>query len=102
MAGKVLELVVFKLNPGVTRDELLATNAGVTAWASEQPGFISREQAYDEEGDRWVDVIWWRSLEDAQAASAAAMSSPSCAPMFALIDDASTLMLHGDATIEAA
>ena len=96
-AAKVLELVVFKLHEGVGREEFLATNDAVTEWASQRPGFISREQAYDADGDRWIDIIWWKSLDDAQAASTAAMTSPSCAPMFALIDDAATLMIHGHA-----
>ena len=96
---RVLELVVFKLKPGVTREEFLATNDAVSNWAKQQPGFLSREQAYDAQGDRWIDVLWWNTIEDAQAASERAMTSESCAPMFALIDDDATLMLHADQVI---
>jgi len=95
-ADKVLELVVFKLKDGVTREQLLATNDGVSAWAQRQSGSISRELSYDAEGDRWVDIVWWRSIEDAQAAAAAAMTSASCAPMFALIDMDATSMIHAE------
>jgi hypothetical protein len=94
-AGKALELVVFKLNEGVSRERFLGTNDAVSAWVSEQPGFVSRELAHDPEGDRWIDVIWWESLEDAGAAAELALTSESCAPMFGLIDRESTLMLHG-------
>jgi hypothetical protein len=94
--GKVLELVVFKLKNGVTREQLLATNDGVSAWAQQQSGFVSRELSYDAQGDRWVDVVWWKRIEDAKAAAAAAMTSASCAPMFALIDTESTLMIHAE------
>jgi antibiotic biosynthesis monooxygenase (ABM) superfamily enzyme len=96
---KVLELVVFKLKPGATREDLLATNDALSSWARQQPGFISREQAYDAEGDRWIDLLWWETIEDARAASEAAMTSESCAPMFALIDEEATLMIHADAVI---
>jgi hypothetical protein len=96
---KVLELVVFKLRDGVTREQFLATNDAVSTWARQQPGFISREQAYDAAGDRWIDLIWWRTIEEARAASEAAMTSESCAPMFSLIDDDATLMVHGDPVI---
>ncbi len=96
---RVLELVVFKLKQGVTREELLATNDALTSWARQQPGFISREQAYDAAGDRWIDMLWWQTIEDARAASEAALSSEACAPMFALIDEQSTLMLHADPVI---
>jgi hypothetical protein len=95
-SGKVLELVVFKLRDGVTRDQLLGTADAVSAWAAEQPGFISRELSYDAEGDRWIDVIWWRTLQDAHAAAERALSSDRCAPMFSLIDEESTLMVHGE------
>jgi hypothetical protein len=98
-AEKVLELVVFKLNEGVSREQLLGTVDAVSAWIGEQPGFISRDLAYDAEGDRWVDVVWWMTMDDAQAAAERAMMSDSCAPMFALIDMESTLMVHCEPAI---
>ncbi len=93
-SGRTLELVLFKLKEGATREQLLATEGGVTRWAQEQPGFISRELSYDADGDRWIDVVWWRSMEEAGAAAEAAMRSQSCAPMFSLIDMDSTQMIH--------
>ena len=98
----VLELVVFGLKEGVPREHLLATTDGVTAWTAEQPGFVSRDLYAA--GDRWVDVVRWRTLADAENAAAAAESSERCAPMFGLIDLDSVLMLHGhpvDATAAA-
>ena len=98
-ADRALELVVFKLNEGVSREQFLGTNDAVSRWISEQPGFISRELSYDHEGGRWIEVVWWRTLEEAQAAAERAMSSEACAPMFSLIDMDSTLMLHGELAI---
>ena len=92
---KVLELVVFKLRDGVSREQFLATVDGVSRWISRQPGFISRELSYDAEGERWIEVVWWRSIGEAHAAADLATSSESCRPMFGLIDMDSTLMLHG-------
>ena len=100
-ADKALELVVFKLNEGVSRDEFLATNDAVSYWISKQPGFLSRDLSYDAEGDRWIDVVWWATIEDAAAAAELALSSESCAPMFSQINMGSTLMLHGEPAIEA-
>ena len=94
--SKVLELVVFKLRGGVSREQFLGTVDGVSSWAGEQPGFISRELSYDADGDRWIEVVWWRTMDDAHAAAERAMDSESCAPMFALIDEESTLMLHAE------
>jgi antibiotic biosynthesis monooxygenase (ABM) superfamily enzyme len=96
---KVLELVVYKLHEGVSAEQFLGTNHAVSSWIRQQPGIISRELVYDAEGDRWVDVIWWETLEQAQAASERSMTSASCSPMFALIDMDSALMLHGTPAI---
>jgi hypothetical protein len=97
---RVLELVVYQLHEGVSREQFLGTNDAVSGWIREQPGLISRELVYDAEGDRWVDVIWWETLEQAQAASERSITSESCAPMFALIDMESALMLHGIPAID--
>jgi hypothetical protein len=96
----VLELVVFKLNEGVSREQFLGTNDAVSTWISKQPGFISHELLYDAEGDRWIELAWWKTMENAHAAAELAMTSESCAPMFSLIDMESALMLHGEPAIE--
>jgi hypothetical protein len=98
-ADKVLELVVFKLRDGTKHEDFLATVGPVSDWAVRQPGFISRDLSYDAEGDRWIDLIWWRTLEDAHAAAKVALTSASCAPMFALIDDESMQMVHGELAV---
>ena len=99
---KVLELVVFKLVESASREQLLGTTDAVSSWIATQPGFVPRELVSDAEGDRWIDVVWWQTMEDARAAAEAAMSSESCAPMFALIDMESTLMIHGELAIAPA
>jgi hypothetical protein len=93
--GKVLELVVFNLQPGASREDFLGTVDAVSSWIAEQPGFVSRSLVEDLDGGRWIDVVWWRSMQEAHAAAQRAMSSQSCAPMFGLIDMESTLMVHG-------
>jgi hypothetical protein len=98
-ASKVLELVVFELRDGVTREQFLATVDALSEWVKAQPGFISHELAHDPTADRWIDLVWWHTMEDALAAAQAAASSESCAPMFALIDTAATQMLHGQLAV---
>jgi hypothetical protein len=99
-AGKALELVVFKLRDGVSREQFLGTVDAVSSWIRQQPGFVSRELSYDAAGERWIDFVWWRTMDDAHAAAERAMSSESCAPMFALIDMESTLMIHAEPALE--
>ena len=80
----------------VSRERFLGAVDAVSRWIREQPGFISRELSYDAEADRWIEVVWWRSLADAHTAAERAMTSESCAPMFVLIDMESALMAHGE------
>src|SRR5262245_56506600 len=101
LAERTLELVVFKLKSGVTREQLLRTVDAVSEWAKQQPGFISRDLSYAGADDRWIEVVWWRTLHDAETAAEAAMSSESCAPMFALIDMDQMQFLHGVPVVEA-
>ena len=92
---KILELVVFSLKDGVSQERLLATADAVSAWALRQPGFVSRDLSYNAEHDKWIEVVYWDSLADAEAAAKASETSDQCAPMFALIDMESALFLHG-------
>ena len=93
--GHVVELAIFKVKEGISSDQLLGTVDAVSEWARSQAGFISRNLTYSAESDTWIDVIWWENLDAAHAASEAAMTSESCAPMFELIDLEGTQMIHG-------
>jgi len=100
MAGQpTVELVVFKLKEGTTREEFLASDEVASAWMKEQPGFLSHELCYATEPDQWFELVRWKSLAEAEAAASAAMSSTSCAPMFALIEMESVMMLHGESLL---
>lgn len=101
-ARNVLELVLYKLNEGVSREQFLDTNVAAAAWLSVQPGFVSRDLVYDADGDRWVDVVWWETMESAHTAAERALTSESCSPLFALIEMDSALMLHGDRAADPA
>ena len=83
------ELVLFRLRGGATEDDLLRSSEPVSDWASEQPGFIDRKLIKAGESGTYVEIVRWRSLEDAMAAATLAESSPICAPMFALIEPGS-------------
>ena len=95
----VVEIAIFQTKEGVTHEQLLATVDPVSEWVRNQPGFISRDLTYSAEGDNWIDVIWWESLEAATTAAEVAMTSESCAPMFGAIDLQGTQMLHGERVI---
>jgi inorganic pyrophosphatase len=88
------EIVVYQLKGGIAEADFLQAAAEMEEhFARKQRDFLKRTFA-KAEGNRWVDVIYWESLDDAMKASEAAMTSPAGAPIFAMIDDASTNMSH--------
>ena len=93
---RTLELVVFELNDGVTHEDFMATVTPVSEWVSTQPGFISRELVHSPDTGKYIDIVWWRTRAEADAAAEAAIASSICAPMFGRISLESTTMLHGD------
>lgn len=93
--GPVLELVIFKLSEDAERAAFLQASDGMSSWARKQPGFISRTLSHDPETDTYFDVVYWRSMQDAQAAIPEAERSDECAPAFSMIDRTSVQMYHG-------
>lgn len=91
-----LELVVFKLEDGADRQRFIEAANMATDWIKSQPGFVSRQLTHSSGEDRWVEVVWWATMEHAEAAAEAAMTSESCAPMFSMVDLNSALILHGE------
>jgi hypothetical protein len=96
-ASKVLELVVFVLKDGTTREQFMGTIDGVSGWIRSQPGFVSYDLSYSAEEHKWVFAAWWRTMQEAKAAAEAATSAPENAPMFTLIDMDTMLYLHAEA-----
>lgn len=90
----ILELVTFKLQPGVTEDQFAVANESLSTWARRQPGFVSRNLSIDEKEDTYIDVVYWESLAAAQAANDLAMTSEECAPMFGMCQLESVKLVH--------
>ncbi len=101
-AGKdgVLDLVVFSLKEGVTREQFLRAVDAVSRWARSQPGFVSRNLSYNADQDKWIEMVRWASLTDAEVAAKAEESAEECLPMFGMIDMETMLYLRGEPAIE--
>jgi hypothetical protein len=97
-ADKVLELVVFTLKEGTTREQSLSTVDGMSGWIRSQPGCASYDMSYSVD-DKWVFAAYWRTMQEAKAAAGAATSAPENAPMFALIDMDAMLYLHAGTAV---
>lgn len=92
-AGKVIEVVTFKLKPGVTAAQFRLVDQEVEAQhVSKQPGFVSRESAAGENGE-WLAIVHWRSAADADASMAGFEKAPAAAGFMASLD-ASTMRMQ--------
>ncbi len=91
---RALEIIIYKLKAGVADAAFEAAGEVLEKqFAEKQKGFVSRTFGRSDEGD-WVDVVMWATMDDAHKAAAAAMVSPVCAPIFAMIDERSMRMHH--------
>lgn len=93
---KTLELVVFRLAEGVSHEEFMATVDSVSEWVQTQPGFISRELSYSADSGKYVEVVYWETLEQAERAGQASESSEQCLPMFNTIRIDDMQFLHAE------
>jgi hypothetical protein len=95
MNSQVLEIVRFRLAPGVTAEQARALAEPVTRWLQQQPGFLWRALAEPTDGQpSWTDVVGWTDLPRAQAAAAALMEQPDMRQAMALLDHSSVELVH--------
>jgi hypothetical protein len=88
-----LEMVRFRLQPGITEEAFLSFNAATAAFLARQEGFSRRLLSKGQDG-MWTDLVEWESLVLARQASEQIMAEPSLAPFMNAIDPASILMDH--------
>ncbi|WP_095084822.1 antibiotic biosynthesis monooxygenase family protein [Mesorhizobium sophorae] len=91
---ETLEIVNFRLKPG-TEAGFTAGNRVVSDWLARQPGFVSRCLARRDDGG-WVDVVRWRSREQALGAAGRIMAEIGDCEAMRAIDPASVDMGHAE------
>ena len=90
----VAEVVLFWLKPGVERETFLAAAEATTAFLREEMGGFRERELMEDGSGRWLDVVRWASLEEAQAAAAAFATSMRSRAFVEMIDPESMTMLH--------
>lgn len=92
-AANTVEVVVFKLNEGVSREQFLK-DAAITQTKVEQfEGYIDRQLLEGEEG-QWTDIVWWESKEAAFSAAELIMQDEACMPFMQAINSDTMQMMH--------
>lgn len=89
----VAEIVLFKARSGVNREQMLEAARSIDPVLEDMPGFVSREILHTHD-ERWIDLVRWNSLEQAQDAASKVMALPKCLAFFELIDKESMQFMH--------
>ena len=88
-----LELVTFRTTR--SGQEFIDANASINDWLKRQPGFMSRHLAERDDGS-FVDIVFWRTREEALAASGKIMEEMAQSEAMTMIDPMSLQMSHGN------
>lgn len=81
----LIEVTIFKTKSEVDPTQFLAADAAFTEALKAMGGFIQRDLLQGE-NDVWIDVIHWRTLEDAQHSAATIASHPKAQTFINLLD----------------
>ncbi|MEJ8814302.1 antibiotic biosynthesis monooxygenase [Variovorax ureilyticus] len=85
-SASVVEVVTFRLKPGVSAAEFARVDEQVELQhVSQQPGFISRESAVGTNND-WLVIVHWRSVPDAEASMGSFEKAPAAASFMSKIE----------------
>ncbi len=91
-SGNVIEVASFNLGDGVTPEVFASIDRAVEAeHVSKQPGFVSREAGFTENG-QWVAIVHWESIADAEASMASFGTAAAAADFMSQIDGNSLVM----------
>lgn len=91
---KIVEIAQFKLAAGVDEQGFLKEAEAVQRdFLEKQNGYMDREILKGGDG-QWIDIVHWRSMEDAKHAADAIMQDPACLGFLQKIDPASVKMFH--------
>lgn len=86
VAANVIEVVTFYLQEDVNFDEFRPLDKTVeTDHLANQPGFLARETAIANDG-QWLIIVYWESLDDAEASALSFMDAASAEPFLEHID----------------
>lgn len=90
----VIEIAQFKLKTDVNEMEFLVESEKVTnAFLKKQKGFIDRELIKNN-NDEWIDILHWKSMEDALSAAKNIMNDPSTSAFGEMLEPSSIKMEH--------
>lgn len=97
--AKIVEMVLFNLNEGVSLEEGKKAMQALNYFVSQQAGFVRRKTSIAEDG-QFLDLVFWTDLSAAKAASEKAMHEERLLPHFAVINQDSMTFKHFESFLD--
>lgn len=94
----VNEIVLYRFRPDAAAEAIDATMQATDDFLHAMPGFMRRQTLFDAGSSTWIDLVEWRSMEDATAAAAQFAACPAAAT-FAEIGDPSFMHMFHATTV---
>lgn len=88
-----IELVIFKPKTRVDHGEVKNSMESLNPILKSYQGFIHRQLAKSSDG-RWVDLVFWETMEDAKFAADDIMKNETAARVFEVIDEEEMSFFH--------
>lgn len=93
-AAQVYEVVQVSFKAEVALEQQAEAMDTLNSVVSQFDGFVSRQYFYDEDNQRWLDLIHWSDLELAKAASKTVMQNSQATAVFVLMDEKNTQLSY--------
>ena len=93
MPTRIIELVTFRLAPGINEAAFRAAVAKSLPFLQRQPGFLHREVGVTADG-HWSDIVHWADLDSALRAAANFNDAPETQDFNGMLDRQTVQMWH--------
>lgn len=89
----VVERVSFKVNKGFSPEDGKKAMLMLNQFVTMQPGYVARVTSLDKT-DMFLDIVYWETLESAEAAAKNIMKEESLSEVFDIINQESMVFGH--------
>ena len=89
----IVEIAQLKLVKGTDPKAFVRATEATHPFLQKQPGYVDRELLKLTD-DQWVDLVHWKTLDEAKAAGKALMRDPSCRDFVKMLDPQGTKVLY--------
>jgi len=89
----VIEMVLFRINEGITIEFAQSELINLNKFLAEQEGFISRKISISDDG-QFLDIVYWTDINSAMTAANNLMQIPEAMKNFSVIDQKTVLFKH--------